>query len=78
MTSMSILKPSGFCVSRSKSLGQRLVLQTPMLMGSSQSNLSNLLSLASAIPIAYANAHWRNYAGRCSETNGDPHKSCVP
>jgi hypothetical protein len=47
---------------------------TPAALGlgddfaSSPDKSSNLSRLASAIPIAYAKAHWRNYAGRCTES----------
>jgi hypothetical protein len=38
-------------------------------MGSSPSRSSNLPKQASAIPISYVKAHWRNYEGVCTETN---------
>src|SRR2546423_10453149 len=45
--------------------------------GRSPGKSSNLPGPVSGIPIFYVKAHCRNYAGRCSETNGG-HRPSAP
>src|SRR5437764_10286117 len=66
---MSMPKPSGFWMSRSKKLGYPLGLETISQTESSPNESSNLPRQASAIPVSCVKAQSRNYAGICSETN---------